>query len=70
MTLPHADEFLLNLQANRYSDETVYNYERDLNVFNNFSEESHINFHKADKRTITHYKAYLVSRDHKTASSA
>ncbi len=66
--LPHADDFLLDLQANNYSPETVYNYERDLNVFDNFLEESGIDFDKADKRTITYYKAYLVSRDRKTAS--
>ncbi len=34
--LPHVDDFLLNLQANKYSAETIYNYERDLNVFGNF----------------------------------
>jgi len=39
-----------------------------LNVFNNFLEESHIDFDRADKRTITYYRAYLVSRDRKTAS--
>jgi len=66
--LPHADDFLLDLQADNYSPETVYNYERDLNVFNNFLKESRIDFDKADKRTITYYKAYLVSRDRKTAS--
>jgi len=66
--LSHADDFLLDLQANNYSPETVYNYERDLNVFDNFLEESRIDFDKADKRTITYYKAYLVSRDRKTAS--
>lgn len=66
--LPHIDDFLLNLQANNYSSETVYNYERDLNVFNNFLEESSIAFDKVDKRAITYYKAYLVSRDRKTAS--
>ena len=66
--LPHIDDFLLNLQANNYSPETIYNYERDLNVFNNFLNESDIEFSKIDKRTITYYKAYLVSRDRKTAS--
>ena len=66
--LPHADDFLLDLQANNYSPETVYNYERDLNVFDSFLAESGIDFDKADKRTITYYKAYLVSRDRKTAS--
>ena len=66
--LPHVDDFLLNLQANRYSSETIYNYERDLNVFSNFLDESTIEFDKVDKRAITYYKAYLVSRDRKTAS--
>ncbi|NWF77618.1 MAG: tyrosine-type recombinase/integrase [Chloroflexi bacterium] len=65
--LPHVDDFLLNLQANKYSSETIYNYERDLNVFSNFLDESNIEFAKVDKRAITYYKAYLVSRDRKTA---
>jgi len=66
--LPYVDDFLLNLQANNYSPETVYNYERDLNVFSNFLDESGIEFDKIDKRAITYYKAYLVSRDRKTAN--
>ena len=66
--LPQVDDFLLNLQANKYSFETIYNYERDLNVFSNFLDESNIEFAKVDKRAITYYKAYLVSRDRKTAS--
>lgn len=66
--LPHIDDFLLNLQANKYSLETVYNYERDLNVFSNFLDEGGIEFDKVNKRTITYYEAYLVSRDRKTAS--
>jgi len=65
--LPHVGDFLLNLQANKYSLETAYNYERDLNVFNNFLDESDIEFDKLDKRAVTYYKAYLVSRDRKTA---
>jgi integrase/recombinase XerD len=65
--LPHADDFLLNLQANHYSPETVYNYERDLEVFDYFLNESDIEFDKVNKHTITCYKAYLASRDRKTA---
>ena len=65
--LPHVDDFLLNLQANRYSPETVYNYERDLKVFDNFLDESGVEFDKVNKYIITYYKAYLVSRDRKTA---
>ena len=66
--LPHVDDFLLNLQANNYSPETVYNYERDLQVFDHFIAESNIGFDKVNKRTITYYKAYLGSRDRKTAN--
>jgi len=65
--LPNIDDFLLNLQASKYSAETVYNYERDLNVFAAFLEESGIEFAGIDKRTITYYKAYLTSRDRRTA---
>ncbi|MBN2462437.1 MAG: tyrosine-type recombinase/integrase [Dehalococcoidia bacterium] len=65
--LPLLDDFLLNLQANKYSQETVYNYERDLKVFDTFLTESNIDFEKLDKKAITYYKSYLVSRDRKTA---
>jgi site-specific recombinase XerD len=65
--LPYLDDFLLNLQANKYSQETVYNYERDLKVFDTFLTESNIDFEKLDKKAITYYKSYLVSRDRKTA---
>ena len=34
--LPYMDDFLLNLQTNNYSPETLYNYERDLKTFENF----------------------------------
>ena len=68
--LPCVDDFLLNLQANKYSSETIYNYERDLNVFSNFLNESNIEFDKIDKRAITYFKAYLVWRDRKTATQA
>jgi len=65
--LPHLQDFLLDLQANNYSPETVYNYERDLKVFEQFLAESKMDFSKIDKKTITYYKAYLTSRDRKTA---
>ena len=60
--LPYIDGFLLNLQANNYSPYTVCNYERDLEVFNHFLNESNIQFDKVNKQTITYYKAYLASR--------
>jgi site-specific recombinase XerD len=67
MALPYLDDFLLNLQTNNYSRETVYNYERDLDVFGHFLTELKIDFGQITKSTILNYKAYLVSRDRKTA---
>jgi len=67
LQLPNIDDFLLNLQSNNYSDETIYNYERDLEVFRNFLDDINTPFDDADKRTILNYKAYLTSNDRKTA---
>ncbi len=64
--LPCLDDFLLNLQVNNLSQETIYNYERDLEVFQNFLKEIGVEFDKADKKTILNYKAYLSSQDRKT----
>ncbi|MDD4830734.1 MAG: tyrosine-type recombinase/integrase [Candidatus Pacebacteria bacterium] len=67
--LQYLEDFLLHIQTNNYSPETLYNYERDLKTFENFLDnEIKISFEKADKKTIEQYKAYLVSRDRKTAS--
>jgi len=65
--LPDLDDFLLNLKTNNYSPETVYNYERDLKVFNDFLDGYGKQFSQIDKTTIAYYKAYLTSRDRKTA---
>jgi site-specific recombinase XerD len=66
--LPYLEDFLLHLQANNYSVRTVYNYERDLRVFEHFLAESRFEFSKLSKREITYYKAYLASRDRETAT--
>ncbi len=65
--LPFFDDFLLYLKTNNFSPETIYNYERDLTVFTDFLNESSTPFEKIDKRFIAQYKAYLNSRDRKTA---
>jgi len=65
--LPALDDFLLHLKSNNYSAETVYNYERDLSVFDKFLGESSTPFDKLSKKTIANFKAYLISRDRKTA---
>ena len=66
IALPCLDDFLLYLQSNNYSDETIYNYERDILVFESFLNESDISFNKVDKRSLESYKAYLNSIDRRT----
>jgi integrase/recombinase XerD len=67
MDLPFLDDYLLFLKTNKYSAETVYNYERDLTTFANFlSSSPPTPFEKISKRTVDQYKAYLVSRDRQT----
>lgn len=67
ISLPQLDDYLLNLKSNNYSNETVYNYERDLEVFEDFLNDINIEFAEADKKTILNYKAYLISQDRQTA---
>lgn len=69
--LSHLDDFLLYLQVNNFSQETIYNYERDLKVFENFlKDETKLkDFKKLSKQTIQQYKAYLTSRDRHTANN-
>jgi len=66
IALPYQDDFLLNLKTNNLSDETLYSYERDLSVFENFLNEEKVKFEEINKKTILNYKAYLVSVDRKT----
>jgi len=69
ITLPLLDDFLLNLKVNNYSNETLYNYERDLNVFESFLKEVNVKFLNLCKKDILNYKAYLTSIDRKTAKN-
>lgn len=65
--LPLADDFLLSIRTSNYSPETLYNYERDLLVFEHFlRNDSGISFSRISKHTIDLFKAYLASRDRKT----
>ena len=69
ITLPNFDDFLLYLKTNNYSEETIYNYERDLSLFNDFlAEDSPTSFKDVTKKTIENYKAYLISRDRRLVS--
>ena len=69
--LPLIDDFLLSIQANNYSEETVYNYERDLETFAGFlqNELQGLPFKSITKRTIEQFKAYLHSSDRRTAKN-
>lgn len=70
--LPLIDDFLLHIQANNYSPETLYNYERDLDTFANFlqNELKGVTFNNVTKRTMEQYKAYLNSPARKTSAGA
>ncbi|MFT5832028.1 MAG: integrase/recombinase XerD [Candidatus Paceibacteria bacterium] len=70
--LPYIDDFLLSIQANNYSPETLYNYERDLDTFSHFLqiEMRALPFAKMTKKTVEQFKAYLNSPDRKTAAGA
>lgn len=63
--LPYLDEFLLYLKTQNYSEETSYNYERDLRMFSNFLKDEKFEFQSLSKQSLNIYKAYLVSRDRK-----
>src|SRR5687768_1389438 len=68
--LPLLDQFLLNLKTQNYSEETLYNYERDLATFAAFLSDglgSPVPFNDVSKQTINEYKAYLSSSDRLTA---
>jgi len=67
--LPLLDDYLLNLQVNNYSPETLYNYERDLKVFEDFLFDAQLDFQKLSKKDVLNYKAFLTSIDRKTANN-
>lgn len=70
LLLPLLDNFLLYLKTNNYSDETLSNYERDLQSFNSFLQtEISKHFDKLTKADIETYKAYLLSNDRKTTTT-
>jgi len=68
--LPLIDDFLLHIQANNYSHETLYNYERDLGTFAQFLQHDlrGLDFSKITKKTIEQYKAYLNSPTRRTSA--
>mgnify|MGYP001613404480 CR=1 FL=1 len=66
--LPYLDDFILNLRANNFSEETAYNYDRDLKTFESFlNNDIKKPFDQINKTDILRFKAYLSSSDRKTA---
>ena len=66
--LPYLDDFILNIKANNFSEETAYNYDRDLKVFEFFiNNDIKKDFSKLEKTDLLRYKAFLSSSDRITA---
>jgi site-specific recombinase XerD len=63
--IPYLDDFLLYLHTQNYSEETVYNYERDLTQLADFLDSEKKSFQSLDKQLINQFKVYLISRDRK-----
>ncbi len=57
--LDKKEEFLIELLNQNYSRETIYNYRRDLFVFEMYLLLNHIEFNGITKLTITMYKGFL-----------
>lgn len=63
-SLPFIHEYLLNLQNNNYSRETLENYARDLEVLAAFLDYRRIDFKQVDKLTISDYKGFLRNQNY------
>lgn len=63
-SLPYFREFLLNLENNNYSKETVDNYARDLEIFAAFLDYHRLDFAKIDKLSISEYKGFLRNQNY------
>jgi integrase/recombinase XerD len=62
--LPKQDGFLLYLQNNAYSKQTIYNYARDLCILAVYLYTNDIKFEKMSKEDINNYKGYLREGRH------
>jgi site-specific recombinase XerD len=62
--LPDQDGFLMYLQNNAYSKQTIYNYARDLCILAVYLHTNRISFEKMSKEDINNYKGYLIEGRH------
>ena len=54
--LPNQDEYLLDLQNNNYSMQTILNYARDLSIFSVYIYFRGVKFRNINKQDISLYK--------------
>lgn len=68
--LPHLKDFFVYIKVSNYSKQTLYHYERDLQMLENFLNDDMdgLPFSDITKKTIELYKAYLTSKDRKTSA--
>lgn len=62
--LDNQDDFLIDLQNNNYSSQTIINYARDLSIFALFLHFRKVPFLSVTKKDISAYKGYLVGGKH------
>jgi site-specific recombinase XerD len=62
--LDKQNEYILHLFNDNYSEETVYNYNRDLSFFADFLKETSTPFDRITKVTITYFKGWIKQRRH------
>ncbi len=62
--LPYLRQYLLNLENNNYSKETVDNYGRDLEIFAAFLHSKSILFANLDKLVISEFKGFLRNQNY------
>jgi integrase/recombinase XerD len=62
--LPYLRQYLLNLENNNYSKETVDNYARDLEIFAAFLHSKQILFPNIDKLVISEFKGFLRNQNY------
>jgi len=62
--LEDQDDFLVNLQNNNFSIQTIINYARDLCIFAVFLHFRNVPFLKTSKKDISTYKGYLIAGQH------
>lgn len=63
-TLPFVSEYLLNLQNNNYSRETLESYQRDLEIFAAFLGYRRLAFKQLDKLAVSDYKGFLRNQNY------